>query len=398
MKPYWISINQQDQSIQISTEFINKIFNTYLIFSAKLFTISNDDSITTSNYTTKIYFKNSNWKFVSGNFSNYLVINKISKLVFLFQDEEDDNVIVKVEANQSYNAFVEYPNSTSVTIIMQANESKQRFLNFSFSYTDYYHQEAEYWLEYNISLSLFTSEPPYFNESLSSIKVSRWADAQYILPDVIDLNNEIVTIRLGEDTPNWIQIQDNSIISILSKSSENIDEGSIEVTVILENESSAWKKYSLNIIIMPVYFPTFGNIPDINITKLTDSEKYLFIISYYEVNVVECNSDSIIEWITYNNSYLKLNDNFNNKLNSRKKCVRLSSYDSWKNIVYSNPFNIYNSLINRPPALLNSMGPFSIAIGKYYLFEIPIDMFDDYNGVTLTYNASVVSWSQNKLF
>ena len=36
------------------------------------------------------------------------------------------------------------------------------------------------------------------------------------------------------------------------------------------------------------------------------------------------------------------------------------------------------------------MGPFSIAIGKYYLFEIPNDMFDDYNGVTLTYNASVV--------
>ena len=398
MEPYWISIDQQDQSIQISTEFINTIFTSYLIFSAKLFTISGNDSKITSNYTTEINFKNSNWKFVSGNYSSYLVINKISKLVFLFQDEEDDNVIVKVETNQSYNAFVEYPDSTSATIIMQVNEIKESFLNFSFSYTDYYHQETEYWMEYNISLSLFTSEPPYFNESLSSIRVNKWADAQYILPDVIDLNNETVTIKLGEDTPDWIQIQDNFIISILSKSSENIDEGSIEVTVILENESLAWKKYSLNITITPAYFPIFGNIPDINITKLTDSEKYLFIISYYEVNVVECNSDSIIEWITYNNSYLRLNDNFNDKFNPRKKCARLSSYDSWMNIVYSNPFNIYNSLINRPPALLNSMGPFSIAIGKYYLFEIPNDMFDNYDGVVLTYNASVVSWSQDKIF
>ena len=145
---------------------------------------------------------------------------------------------------------------------------------------------------------------------------------------MIDSNNEIVTIKLGEGTPDWIQIQDNSIISILSKSSENVDEGSIEVTVILENESLAWKKYSLNITIMQVYFPIFENIPDINITKLIDSGKLLFIISYYEVNVVECNSDSIIEWITYNNSYLRLNDNFNDKFNSRKRCARLSSYDS----------------------------------------------------------------------
>ena len=60
MEPYWISIDQQDQSIQISTEFINKIFTSYLIFSAKLFTISGNDSIITANYTTDINFKNSN--------------------------------------------------------------------------------------------------------------------------------------------------------------------------------------------------------------------------------------------------------------------------------------------------------------------------------------------------
>ena len=106
------------------------------------------------------------------------------------------------------------------------------------------------------------------------------------------------------------------------------------------------------------------------------------------------NNGVTIYWLELVNSRLKLSLN---KTTYSQNCLKLVSLDSWDILVYSNMFYIILNE-NKPPALTHSLDPFVVPKGVYTLFELPDDLFIDYDNSPLFYNASIISWSQNHFF
>ena len=238
---------------------------------------------------------------------------------------------------------------------------------------------------------LFASDPPYFNESLGSITASSCNDIQYTLPSVIDSDNYTVTIKLDDETPNWIQIQDNSLLSILSKTYMNSSDSQTEVTIILENELKAWRKYSLNITIEHFNMPVLSQIQDIKTDQLEGDGVFINLQTQSQVNVVNCLTYDAISWLVYEDSRLRLRVSSMNANTIKKTCWRFSYIDPWKNAVFSNQFYIGSDVDNMPPVLLNPIGPFQITVNSHTLFLVPDDMFIDFDGDKLIYTINVVS-------
>ena len=245
--------------------------------------------------------------------------------------------------------------------------------------------------KFGTSVYLFESDPPYFNESLGSITASSCNDIQYTLPSVIDPNNYTVTIRLDDETPIWIQIQDNSLLSILSKTYMNSLDSQTEVTIILENELKAWRKYSLNITIEHLSMPVLSQIQNIKTDQLEGDGVFINLQTQSQVNVVNCLTDDEISWLAYEDSRLKLRVSSMNTNTIKKTCWRFSYIDPWKNTVFSNQFYIGSDVDNMPPVLLNPIGPFQITVNSHTLFLVPDDMFIDFDGDKLIYTINVVS-------
>ena len=393
LQPDWISINQKDQSVIITTESFNSTFSTNLLFSARLYTISDNVDDITTNSSTSISFINSNWNLVSFNYSYYLVLNQVKEMQFVFIDDEDDIIKIKVNTNANYGSFVKYENSSLVTIMLQSTTSQLDPVDFIFMYTDSYHQANEDWTEFSTSLYLFESEPPFFNETLNNIQANNWKDFQFTLPTVIDLNNENVTIKLKEGTPNWIQIRNNTTLEILSKSDINAPEGQTEVTIVLENHSMAWRKYSLNITIESYAFQEFSLIPDIKIDQLYGDGVLINSLITTEIKVVDCLSDHKISWLVFESSRLKLRIESLNTTLIKNTWWRLSTIDLCNSTIFSVPFYINSNKLSRPPALAHRIGPFEVPIRTYILIKIPDDMFVDFNGNETQLSATVLSCS-----
>ena len=73
--------------------------------------------------------------------------------------------------------------------------------------------------------------------------------------------------------------------------------------------------------------------------------------------------------------------------NCKILCVKLKSYDSWANNVFSNIFWIrFNTGI--PPILTNTFGPLVINRGVLKLFQIPPDLFTSFQNRKIEYQAS----------
>ena len=397
LQPDWISINQKDQSVIITTESFNSTFSTNLLFSARLYTISDNVDDITTNSSTSISFINSNWNLVSFNYSYYLVLNQVKEMQFVFIDDEDDIIKIKVNTNANYGSFVKYENSSIVTIMLQSKTSQLGTVDFIFMCTDSYHQANEDWTEFSTSLYLFESEPPFFNETLDNIQANNWKDFQLTLPTVIDLNNENVTIKLQEGTPDWIQIRNNTTLEILSKSDKNSAEWQTEVTIVLENHSMAWRKYSFNITIESYAFQELSLIPDIKIDQLYGDGVLINSLITTKIKVVDCLSDHEISWLVFENSRLKIRIESLNTTLIQNTWWRLSTIDLCNNTIFSVPFYINSNKPSRPPALAHRIGPFEVSIRTYILIKIPDDMFVDFNGNKFLYTASILSCSFERI-
>ena len=158
---------------------------------------------------------------------------------------------------------------------------------------------------------------------------------------------------------------------------------------MLVDETNSWTKYSLNVTIEPIVSPFFGYINNMSKQQLINGV-VLNITSPNKIDVVDCNNYQVISWIVFSNSTLKL---ITNTANYNQTWLRLASTDSCSNKVYSNLFQIIST--QRPLVSTNKFGPLSVPKGIYTLFEIPGDLFIDFDNNSLTYNSSIISWSQN---
>ena len=169
----------------------------------------------------------------------------------------------------------------------------------------------------------------------------------------------------------------------------NVSEGLTQINLMLVDETNSWTKYVLNVTIEPIESPFFEYINNMSKQQLINGV-ILNITSPNKIDVVDCNNYQEISWIIFSNSTLKL---ITNTTNYNQTWLRLASTDSCSNKVYSNLFQIIST--QRPLVSTNKFGPLSVLKGIYTLFEIPGDLFIDFDNNSLTYNSSIISWSQN---
>ena len=389
VQPIWLSVDPQYQSIIIATNEITSVLIYNLSLSARLFTFAQDNfnRITTPSYNISIRFENNNWVLLTNSYPVYLVYNQITQMQVQFSDDEDDNVIIKLAESSQLSSFVKYSNSTSATILVQSNSAETSSTTMNISYTDSYHKDNQYWQHFEVHLNLFASEPPVFVHNFNAFVVSRCQDAVYILPNYSDPDSFNITVRLDSGTPDWIAIN-NFTISINSKSGQNVTDGLTQIDLILADETNSWTKYILNVIVEPIVSPVFGHISDMSRQQLANGV-FINISSANQIDVVDCSSHQTINWIDFSNSTLKLSSN---ATLYNQTWFKLVSTDSCNNKVYSNSF--YIIIIRSSPVLINEFGPLIVPRGIYTLFEIPDDLFIDFDNNPLTYNASIISWSQ----
>ena len=383
----------QYQNILVATSNITSVSFFNLTLLARLFTFAQDnlDQITTQNYNISISFVNNNWVQLPIIYPGYLVYNQITQILVQFSDDEDDNVIIKLAENPQLSYFVKYLNSTSATILVQSNSAETSSTTMNISYTDSYHQDSQYWQHVEVHLNLFASEPPVFVNSLNAVAVSRCQDAVYILPNYSDPDSFNITVRLDSGAPDWIAIN-KFMISINSKSGQNVTDGLTQIDLILADETNSWTKYILNVTVEPIVSPVFGQINDMSKQQLANGV-FINVTSANQIDVVDCSSHQTINWIDFSNSTLKLPQN---ATLYNQTWFKLVSTDSCNNKVYSNSF--YIIIIRSSPVLINKFGPLIVPRGIYTLFEIPDDLFIDFDNNPLTYNASIISWSVQKFW
>ena len=170
----------------------------------------------------------------------------------------------------------------------------------------------------------------------------------------------------------------------------NISESSI-VSVVINNEKNAWRKYKLTIQTDPYLRPSFGYINDIYIYNNSVAEFIVDVISNnFDLNIVDWSTNLIVSWVKYidKNSTLQINPSV---ANVKNRCAKLVSYDSWNSKFYSNKFAIIIKIRIAPPTIGNSFGPLDISVGKSKLFLIPDDLFISSQNSSLEYNVSIIS-------
>ena len=93
---------------------------------------------------------------------------------FDFLDQESDNVLVKMEDNAVVSSYTIFNSSLfSSQVLLQANNVSDSIQDLVFLYTDYYHQDALFWMNITLRVKLFASEPPVFDSGLSNIQTNR---------------------------------------------------------------------------------------------------------------------------------------------------------------------------------------------------------------------------------
>ena len=337
--------------------------------------------------------ENNNCNLATSVLPHYLILNKTTELNIQFEDNENDNVKVQISKSQYFSSFIKYTTSDSLNIMIQPEGVCGDKFNFTIYYTDSFHLNDEDWQNFTTQMTLFASIPPTFDKYLDSITVNKWQNYLYLLPTFSDPDSYNISVKLGEGTPNWISMNKNFTISLNSKSSNDVKEGLTQVDIVLIDETNSWTKYTINITVEPRISPIFGLIPNVNIEQLEGDGVVLNITSDYKVDVIGWDSDNILSWIIFDNSRLKVRSNFTILT---QVWLRFVSQNSWGNEVYSDLFHLTS--ISTPPVVVNKVIPFVIPKGIYTLFELPDDLFINYNGEELFYNASVTSWSQNHFF
>ena len=162
--------------------------------------------------------ENNNWNLITQNFKNYFVLNKISEISILFKDDETDNIIVRVQNSLYYNSFVKYLSSNTMIIMIQPEGNAGDQFEFSFDYTDSFHQNDGDWRSITQQMILFNSEPPVFDTDLDTIYVNKCRDYNFELPNISDPDSYNISVKHADEAPKWIILNENNTVSIYSNS------------------------------------------------------------------------------------------------------------------------------------------------------------------------------------
>ena len=277
---------------------------------------------------------------------------------------------------------------------MQAEAVSQTPAILEFSYTDFYHQDTQYWTSFNISVNLFASEPPIFDNNLTNISISRWSNFDYLLPHITEPDGHNFAVQLSNSTPSWIELINNNTIRVSPIKHQIIQNEVVPVEIVLTDDTNALSKYILNMILLPYSSPQYGNIEAISSDLINGVE--LNVTSPSPVNSVDWSSGSILLWLYFNtsSSMLMLKD----QIPVNTIWCKLWSTDLCGTLMCSNKFNVTQQpTAHNPPVITNTFGPFSIYENYIFVFEVPSDLFYSSDN-SLSYSISTPNWNKYNSF
>ena len=393
-----MTINQINSTIVISTSQVKSVGEYIILFNARLITFAIDNysasGYTTDNYKTVFQFLNSNWVILSTNINYYVKINQLSIFTLEFYDQENDRIVIILEQYDEIGLYSQQDPSSKqkIKLFLQANSYSENPINIVATYTDSYHQDSSFYNKLNFTIYTFLVDPPLFENNLETFNANRCSNYTIVFPRVEDPNGLNSTISISQSNLDWIKLSNNTLFLNTANLDFNISETTV-VTLKITNSQKAWREYNQTIVTEQYFRPTFEDMQNVSVSDGILYEFNIKVASKYKVDAVEWDSNILISWISVTNDYSKMYVYYPSQA-EHKKWVKLRSYDSWGNPIYSSLFYIVAQKdYNKPPSRWGSFGPLKVYVGDKSLFLIPNDLFWTKNNSKLEYSVSVLNWS-----
>ena len=220
--PSWVTINQTSSTVIIDSSRIISVGSFIMIFEAQIvsYTFSEDQTQRTiaSNNNSTLIFTNNNWKLIESNAEFYIIKDQLKNYTILFSDDENDKIYLSVINNNGVNTYAMTINSTAFSLFMLSADENLTVAFITLAYYDKYHQDSSQWRFYNISINIYTSEPPKFSSNLENISINRCLSdyASHLLPSIVDPDNNDYEILLIDNSPKWVKIITDTEVAQIS--------------------------------------------------------------------------------------------------------------------------------------------------------------------------------------
>ena len=192
---------------------------------------------------------------------------------------------------------------------------------------------------------------------------------------------------MSSDTPSWITLNsNNSIFFNTTNNNAKIDDLTT-VIIKLTDSTNAFSIYSFNVTVDSFVQLSLPEVDDMHFTWPIFASVQIQVQSMFNVTVVDCINNQQIRFATFDQPSSVLLLDIKQYQDCQDLCVKLKSYDSWANSVYSNAFWIRFN-IGIPPVLTNTFGPLVINRGVLKLFKIPPDLFTSYQNSKIEYQTN----------
>lgn len=118
---------------------------------------------------------------------SYLVNEELTTFNITFTDHEGDSIILKIDSHELISSFVTYLDDTATANLkLVARAVSDETTSLVVWYTDKYHQDDQFWRNVTLSLYLFESEPPVFDNKLEDVHADRCESLTLKLPSFHD--------------------------------------------------------------------------------------------------------------------------------------------------------------------------------------------------------------------
>ena len=213
--PSWVSFNQTTGNFTIDTSKISSVTNIKMTFQSQLIGYSYLQNYTSNVITTDyslFSFCNDNWALNNTQNDWYVVFGESKTFSLSFYDKENDTIYLKLIDNENLNVFIQKQSNSTFSLMAMWNDISISHSTIKLKYTDKYHQDDQFWIETDISVNVFPTEPPQFISNLSNLIVNLWVKDQYVyeLPKISDPDSTTFSVSLNENSLSWIKIQESN--------------------------------------------------------------------------------------------------------------------------------------------------------------------------------------------
>ena len=224
-------------------------------------------------------------------------------------------------------------------------------------------------MNFTISVSIFSSEPPKYLQPLQNINISAWDWINVKLPTAIDPEGDSFTVSLDSTTPEWIYLIDSNTLTFCPLNA-NItkNQQAQAVGIILKDATGSETINNFVASINTSMLIKFDIISDINMLYLQTYELKLNVQNAENITLINCLDSISVPWTKFNATSQTISINPTNPSLVGTHWVQVSAIDGCAKISYSNIFNVKIKFKN-PPVFLSQIDQLSLMKGEGRLFK-----------------------------